>query len=248
MTPRPDPKPLESWALELLRQEHGAADPQSQQELARLVALLRSLPEPERSPELSQRILARIAADESRPRVVHALFGAARYLTRPGVGAMLAAGIAALFVAALAPESVPSVLRSTPGVVAPNSPNIAGAITPERANHRRVLVRPQFVSVFAQAPAAAPRFRPERAPMDEAFASRLDHQLNQLMIDPTAFAQRLELVAQRDRFIARLADRAAERGDAPEIALRVRESQHPLASQLVDRMLRATLVAEVSGR
>ena len=45
--------------------------------------------------------------------------------------------------------------------------------------------------------------------------TRLDHQLNQLMMNPTAFAQRLEHVGQRDRFIARLAERAAERGDAP---------------------------------
>ncbi|MGH7337329.1 MAG: hypothetical protein ACREI7_07120 [Myxococcota bacterium] len=84
--------------------------------------------------------------------------------------------------------------------------------------------------------------------MEEAFEARLDRQLNQLMIDPTAFSTRLEQIAQRDEFIARLARRAAERGDAPEIALRVRESAHPLATQIVDRLLRATLVASVSPR
>ena len=58
-----------------------------------------------------------------------------------------------------------------------------------------------------------------------------------------AFALRLQQMPQRDSFIARLADRAAQRGDAPEIALSVRRSPHPLAHQIVNRMLRATLVA-----
>src|SRR5262249_38682448 len=95
-------------------------------------------------------------------------------------------------------------------------------------------------------PSAMPRLRPERSPIDDAFDARLDHQLNQLMLDPTAFAQRLELVAQRDRFMARLAERAAARGDAAEIAFRVRESHHPLAGEMVQRLLSATLVESVS--
>ena len=77
---------------------------------------------------------------------------------------------------------------------------------------------------------------------------RLDHQLNQLMMNPTAFAQRLELIDQRERFIARLAERAAERGDATEIALRVRESPHPLAGVLVERLLGAQLGPELSSQ
>lgn len=236
--PRTHPKPLEPWALELLRQEQAGDDPRTREELAQLVALLRALPDPERSPDLARRILEHVAEQESRPRVVHAVFGTARHLTRPGVAAMLAAGIAALVVLAPSPEWLPSIFGTETG---------QDIVSPTR-RRPAVLVRPQFVSAFAQTAAAVPRFRPDRAPMEEAFEARLDRQLNQLMIDPTAFAMRLELVAQRDEFIARLARRAAERGDAPEIALRVRESTHPLATQIVDRLLRATLVASVSPR
>ena len=241
--PHTHPKPLEPWALELLRQEPAGDDPRTREELAQLVALLRALPDPEPSPDLARRILEHVAEQASRPRVVHTVFGTARRLSRPGVAAMLAAGIAAFIALGGPPEWLPSIFGTEAGT-------LSAGPDPVSLTRRRpaVLVRPQFVSAFAQTAAAVPRFRPERVQMEEAFEARLDRQLNQLMIDPTAFATRLELVAQRDEFIARLARRAAERGDAPEIALRVRESTHPLATQIVDRLLRATLVASVSPR
>jgi hypothetical protein len=247
--PHPDPKPLEPWALELLRQERGAGDASDAQELARLVALLRALPEPERSPDLTRRILERVAVYEARPRVVHVLFDAADQLRRPGVAAMMAAGIAALFAIGVAPESIPSVLRTDAdgAVVASTGNDASYKVASANASPRRsrVVVRPQFVSAaFAQAPAAAPRIHTEWAPID-AIDARLDQQLNQLQMNPTAFAERLERVAQRDQFISRLATRAAQRGDAPEIALRVRESDHPLANQLMESLLHATLVVDV---
>jgi hypothetical protein len=245
--PRNDPKPLEPWALELLRQDRLGDDPQMQQELARLVTLLRALPDPERSPDLAQQILAHVAEQSAASRVTHVFFGVANQLTRPVVAGMLAAGIATVIAFTIAPGSIPSSLRVDENVASAVSQNVSESGAPIRPR-RHQLVRPQFVSaVFAQAPTAV-RFAPERAPIEEAFDARLDRQLNQLMIDPTAFAQRLEQVAQRDQFIARLAKRAAERGDAPEIALRVRESPHPLATQLVDRLLRATLVAAAGPR
>ena len=239
--PRLDPKHLEPWALELLRQDFAGGDPQAQEELARLVAVLRSLPEPTPSPDFTRRILARIAAEGSRPSVVYGVFGGLRRLSRPEVAGLLAAGIAALFAAVLAPESTPSTLRINAG----SSDDVT-----VHARRRAPLIRPQYVSAALAQPAAmvAPRFRPERAPIDESIDARLDHQLNQLMIDPTAFAERLEQLPQREQFIARLAERAAERGDAAEIAFRVRESQHPLAGELVERLLSATLVASVSPR
>ena len=238
---RPDPKPLEPWALELLRQDFADGDPQTRDELARVVALLRSLPDPRPSPDFTERVLASVAAEGSRSRVVYAVFGAVRRLSRPEVAGLLAAGLAALY-AVVAPDSTPSVLRATPEVADP----IAW-------HHRAPLIRPQYVSAaLAQTSAAMPmpipRFRPERAAIDDSLNSRLDHQLNQLMIDPTAFAERLAQLPQRDQFITRLAQRAAERGDAAEIAFRVRESAHPLAGQLTDRLLRATLIASVTQR
>jgi hypothetical protein len=242
--PHPDPKPLEPWALDLLRQDDAGTHPQTHEELARLVALLRALPDPKSSPDLAERILAQVAAQEARPRVVRALFGAFGQLARPAVAAPLAAGIAALVAVALSPESIPSVLRPGPTI----REQVVAAAAPSVARRRGPLIRPQYVSAaFAQTPSALPRFRPERSPIEDAFDARLDHQLNQLMLDPTAFAERLELVDQRDRFMARLAERAVERGDAPEIAFRVRASHHPLAGQLVERLLGATLIQSASG-
>jgi hypothetical protein len=247
VVPHRDPKALEPWALELLRQERSGDDPAAAQELARLVALLHALPDPERSPDLTRRILEHVAAYEAQPRLIRVAFGATRLVSHnPAIAGMLAAGIAALLAIGLAPESIPSMLRMDP------APQIAtnNTVTSNGVRRRHVLIRPQVVSaaVFSQAPAAmVPRIRPEWTQLD-AIDVHLDHQLNQLMIDPTAFAERLEGVEQRDQFIARLAARAAERGDATEIALRVRESSHPLTTQLVDRLLRAKLVAEVSGR
>jgi hypothetical protein len=158
------------------------------------------------------------------------------------VAGLLAAGIAALFAVVLAPESTPSTLRVVPTSTADASPM--------QARRRAPLIRPQYVTAALAQPAAVavPGIRLGRAPIPDSIDTRLDHQLNQLLIDPTAFAQRLEQLGQRDQFIARLAERAAERGDAPEIALRVRESAHPLAGLLVDRLLRATLVAAASPR
>ncbi|MGH7337331.1 MAG: hypothetical protein ACREI7_07130, partial [Myxococcota bacterium] len=113
--PPTHPKSLEPWALELLRQDPAGDDPRAQQELAQLVALLRVLPDPERSPDLAHRILEHVAEQESRPRVVHAVFDAARHATRPGVAAALAAGIAAVVALALSPESLPSILGTEAG-------------------------------------------------------------------------------------------------------------------------------------
>jgi len=233
--PPTHPKPLEPWALELLRQDPAGGDPRAQQELAQLVALLRALPDPDRSPDLTRRILEHVAEQEARSRVVRVAFGAAT---------ALAAGIAAL-VAVVGP------FESLPPIFGNETPTQTAALQPLPSRRRpAALIRPQFVgSEFAPTAAAAPRFVDRApAPMEEAFEARLDGQLNLLLIDPTAFAMRLEQIAWRDEFIARLAQRAAERGDAPEIALRVRESTHPLATQIVDRLLRATLVASVSGR
>lgn len=248
---------LEPWALDLLRQD--PAESRSEvvppEELARLVALLRSLPDPEPSSDLAQRVLEYVAEQRARPRFTRSVAAAIRRGSTPGAAFALAAAVAAVFALTVVPSSLPSLLRSGDPAweiepLASSSIPIERVAQPNPIHRRSTTpVRPQFVSaVFAQTPAAEPALRWDRAPMEEVFALRLDRQLNQLMIDPTAFAQRLERVAQRDQFIARLAARAAERGDASEIALRVRESSHPLASQLVDRLLRATLVASISPR
>jgi hypothetical protein len=244
-----DPKLLEPWMLDQLQEDGSADDPDARQELARLVALLRSLPEPESAPDLSARVLAYVAQQESKPRVVRMLS------SRPGSALLVAASVAALFAVTFAPETTPSVLRDTE-VRRPTAPVPYASMQPTRPRRRPIVVQPQWVvhtssqtpSVMQAPPAAGPRAMGFYVPADQAFDHGLDHQLNQLMMNPTAFAQQLERVAQPNRVIARLARRAAERGDAPEIALRVRDSEHPLAGVLTERMLHATLVTEVRPR
>ena len=79
---------------------------------------------------------------------------------------------------------------------------------------------------------------------------RLDRQLNHLMLNPTAFAERLDGIRDSERFFARLADRAARRGDAVDIALALRQqaARDARTDWMVERMLRAALVQEVGQR
>jgi len=76
---------------------------------------------------------------------------------------------------------------------------------------------------------------------------RLDVQLNELQLDPHAFFRRLERVQERERFVHRLAERAARRGDAAQVALNVRTVSHPLAQPVVDELLHASLIRQVSS-
>ena len=69
----------------------------------------------------------------------------------------------------------------------------------------------------------------------------LDRQLNLMLLDPNAFFRRLDRMTERDRFLARLAERAAQRGDSAHVALQLRASRHPMADPVVDRLLNASL-------
>ena len=251
---------LEPWAIELLRQQGLASDASARKELARVVALLRNLPDPGADPARAARVLQAVAERRSRAPVLHALFGAARRVATPPAALALAAAMAGLLAVTVAPGSLSTLLGGgsepleiavtpQPRVVAEAASRPAPRPNPIRRRSTPV-IRPHLVNVslFTPSPTDDPRLRYDRAPFEYAHDRGLDRQLNQLLIDPNAFAERLERVAQRDRFIARLANRAAERGDAPEIALRVRQSQHPLAGQLVESLLHATLVASVSPR
>jgi hypothetical protein len=225
--------------------------------------LLRNLDSPEiDDPERAERILLALSKQAARPNVIRTAFGSARRVARPPVALALAAGMAGLLAITVAPEIVPFLQTPPDETMAAAAP---ATRTPERVaanpldatrqsqpiHHRTTpVIRPQLVNVsgFSPSSESVGSDRYDRAPYESSYDRGLDRQLNQLMIDPHAFAVRLESIGQRDRFIARLAERAAQRGDAPEIALRVRQSQHPLAGQLVDRLLRATIVATVSPR
>lgn len=251
--------PLEPWALDLLNESSDTADPTSRQETERIVALLRSLESPEIDPERANRLILALAEQTARPNVIRAAFGAVRYVFRPPVALALAAGVAGLLAITVAPGTLPflqtvddtmTTATTATGVserIAASSPETPHRSEPVRRRTTPV-IRPQLVNVsgFSPSSGSATPDRYDRPSYEASYDRGLDRQLNQLMIDPHAFAVRLEGIGQRDRFIARLAERAAERGDAPEIALRVRQSRHPLAGQLVERLLRSTFATSVS--
>ena len=242
---RPDPDALEPWALELEAAERD--DPRSREELARVVALLRSLPDPEIPSELGDAILTRVA-EGGRPRLLR---GPWRPMER-GIPLALAAGAAWLMIVAGLPQQLaPSLrggtqagvsdsllIRVPARVLAPETSGIAVGSLPtpggDRDRHLVSLGRPGAARLEHPAVGAW------------IWQRSLDHQLNQLQLDPHGFAQKLEQAAGRDEFIAQLARRAGERGDATEIAMRVRSSRHPVAMQITQRMLRAALVDHVS--
>lgn len=247
--------PLEPWALDLLEESDGSSDPKARQETERVVALLRDLESPAADSERADRLMQALAGQTARPNVIHAAFGAARRAFRPPIALALAAGMAGLFAVVVAPERFPFLQPTGEPLGEATTQQIATteAAQPAREPVRRratPVIRPRLVNASALAPSSvsAPAARFDRSFYETSYDRGLDRQLNLLMIDPDAFAVRLERIAQRDRFIARLAERAAERGDAPEIALRVRQSRHPLAGQLVDRLLRSNFVASVSPR
>jgi len=204
-------------------------------EIDAVVTLLRSLPDPEPSSDLAARIMRRVSEVEAQPRVLRAFFG------RPwtsNVAAALAAGIACAVVGLrLAPLATPSgVVATRPGDPHASIIAAAGPAIETRAAH------------FSGSPpeAALPVLPTANFQPANLLDWRLDMQLNELQLDPQAFFRRLERVRERERFVQRLAERAARRGDAAQVALNVRTVSHPLAQPVVEQLLHASLIRQVS--
>lgn len=228
-----------------------------ERELRAVSTLLRSLPDPVPPEALVERVLAEVERRESRPRVLRVAFR--RF--EPLVATAVAAGIGAL-VLTTAVQS---------GLFPPGEPS-GGALEPSVA--RRIAAAPVAGTAHAQRPIAPTLVAIPGADAHSAsllgvspptglrhsfgtrdsltnpLDHRLDRQINSLLLDPDAFYQRMTHMDQPEQFVARLADRAARRGDAAEVALRLRQRspQHPQTGMLVDRLLRASLARQVPLR
>jgi len=228
---------------------HLDACPACRAELAELratVALLRSLPEPASIPDLAPAVMARIEAGD---RVVRGRF-------RRLAPAALAAGLAgaALLFASQTREPAPlppAPSRNELAMAAPTWPAVApwpGSIAGGAPLRSR---RP-----FAAPPPAVGQWRPLGAdpsgvaPVD-AFAGSpteldFDLQLEMLLGDPRGFVARMGPDARAERF-ARLAQHAARRGRAADMASRLIAEPHPEAGHLVPRFLAASLAADADA-
>jgi len=220
--------------------------------MRQVVSLLRGLPDPEPPEGLAERVMERVEEIESRP-----WYGALRGGVAPVIGSALAAGVAGvLFFTALQPAPLETARpfaradRSVP-------PQMVRAETVARAAARRdrrpspsplPFAGPHVVSFAQEAPMPVPPdLGPNRVRRASAIERNLDRQLNRMMLDPFEFFQRLERVREPDRFVSRLTNRAAQRGDSAEVALRLRAFPHRSAQPLSEQFFRAAQVDYASG-
>jgi hypothetical protein len=224
-----------------------AIDPEALHELRSVVALLRALPDPAPPADLSERVLAHIDAQES---------SSWRRILRTGVtpvlGSALAAGVAGLMffnvLRPVAPESGAAwrdpvvAMASQPATLSSAETAVPSRTRPPTAAalSSAAVVTPQLVYFGGK---SLPEATPEFASLSSNVIDRgLDRQLNLMLLDPGAFFRRLETVRDRDRFVARLAARASRRGDAPQLALRLRPVAHRFAQTTSDQFLKASLI------
>jgi hypothetical protein len=234
-------------------------DLDEERELRAVTALLRNLPAPVPPNDLADRVLARIARYEARPRIVRSLLD---HVPQRGLATALAAGLGCLLVlsslqggpqasrsddeTALVPTRARRVSDTTSayaGQLRPRRPVVPWFVSASVIDGPPAsVVPPPSIGLGVQAVMADSR----TSPMDQ----RLDRQINHLLLDPPSFYQRLDRVNDRDRFVARLAERAARRGDATEIALELRQRvpHYAHTSLLMERLLEAVLAQQAPSR
>jgi hypothetical protein len=236
---------------ETLRQVDSGS--QEAREIDIVVSMLRSLPEPEPSSDLTARVMQRVLEIEARPKLLRPAFGR---FSDSRTAAVLAAGIACAAVGiglqlTQVPPSAPVAFASSapaselPRAVSPRR-DITSLINAPSAYPPR-FAKPRPASNFSGASEAVLQgFPVVEQPTANIFDRGLDAQLNELQLDPHAFFHRLERVQDRERFVQRIAERAVRRGDAAQVALNVRTVQHPLVRPMVEQLLQASLMRRVS--
>ena len=212
--------------------------------------LLRQLPEPEPPEDLHMRVMERVRAEQERPGVVRSLFGS----PKPGIAAALAAGIAG-WMFLVSPQGTLPGTSSANLVPNPSKGKAAPAPASDIALPVRRASAPRFGSaaIASQAPQAFfasddMRVSTQAAPRTlPPLHRRLDRQIDQMLHEPDAFFLRLERIRENDRYLARLAERSARRGDSAAVALKVRATEHPLAPRIAEQFLRASLAHSANG-
>ena len=218
----------------------------------RLNELLKTLPEPEPPAYLASRVMARIHAYEVRPRGIRGLL---QNLAPMRTAAVLAGGLATWMFLIGGPYDLIEAQRGEEQrVAAPErslrrtaaqTPQPRRSSTPHYAVSAGALVNPvRFFPGQPQRP--APIFSAQQVlpPLDR----RLDHQIDRMLHNPDAFFRRFARIQEGDRYLERLANRSARRGDAADVGLRVRAIQHPMAPQVSERFLRAPLIPAAARR
>jgi hypothetical protein len=219
--------------------------------------MLRALPEPEPPEGLTERVMERVSEIESQPWYRSAFQGG----LVPVFGSALAAGFAGVLFFTLSQSDplTPTERTLRREVLAPTpvtQPAIVAGQTPSRARRSPAPWRlPAAVAGFQMVGVSGPLqpfdadgFAPAGAKHRRSIERGLDRQLNRMLLDPDEFFQRLERISARDRFVARLAARAARRGDAIPMALQLRAMPHRYAGSTSDEFLKASNLSFASNR
>jgi hypothetical protein len=216
------------------------------------VALLRGLPKPPPSRDLTSAVMARLDAEPPRGWLRSAL----RELDAPGALGLLAAGLACLALVGLWQQGP----LDPSGSVYTQAPERELARAPQETPRVTRFRWPRRPAVVSWSPAASAPSRQQIAAFSSGVAPlagiaelptagtsqreiELDRQLQRLMVDPSGFLARMGPDVRGERF-ARLAQHAARRGDAAAVANRLIAVPHPLANDLAPRFLAASLAAD----
>lgn len=220
------------------------SDPVEGPELARLIALLQSLPDPAPPEGLVERVMTEVRRREARPRVLRVAF---RTASQPGMATALAAGLACVAVFAavggeFSPGETPTPQKLVPSIAQPIG--TAGDTSARSPSSRPIIADP--VALFVDDIPTDALTRAGTFPVvtgRDVLTKRLDRQLNRLLLDPSAFYRQIERHRKGDLVISRLANRAAERGDAIGVALRLRETEprDPITNRFVAELFGAVL-------
>ena len=225
-------------------EEGQPSDATTLEEERKLSRLLRQLPEPELPAEFRARVMARIHADEPKLRGFPAFF---QWMAPARTAAVLACGLASwMFLIGVPYDDLSGILVGGDASVVDADRAVRGPIArghqafgPRYSVPAGALAIPAgLFRSQAKQPTPILAGQPIIPPLDR----RLDRQIDHLLHNPDTFFRRFAQIRERERYLERLADRSARRGDAADVGLRVRAIQHPMAPKVSERFLRASLV------
>jgi hypothetical protein len=219
--------------------------PKQERELQAVVRLLQQLPDPEPPEGMRERILSAVAEQEAHP-------GGLRR-TAPWVGTALAAGLAAFALFASRPDlPLATLTQDAAATLTPTAARPVASATSTSAREQALRRPPlgaiapvvvagvgaNFFDFGASATLPSLDGRPMMIDTARILERRLDHQINRLLLDPVRFFEMLGRRRDRDRLLAQIAERAAERGDAAQVALQLRQLApgHPLGFRMTEAL------------
>ena len=218
----------------------------------RLSRILGQLPQLDPPAALRGRVMARVQDYESRPRGIRGVF---QSLAPARTAVLLACGLAGwVFLTGAPYDLMGTGFGGEPRVVSREGSARSIERGARRAPQHRPYLQPRYAVPAGALAIPSGLFRGEPTPVQAGrpvlptLDHRLDRQIDHLLHNPDAFFRRFAQIRENDRYLERLANRSARRGDAANVGLRVRAIQHPMAPQVSERFLKAPLIRASARR